>query len=247
MLNAIVLAGHQPVSNPNSIGNKALLKMNGKFMIEYVIDALEGVDEIDSIVVVGPGKELSPVVSEKVDAVVDSNGTIMQKLVKGIEYLGCNRHVLVCASDIPMITSEAVKDFIMKSYKTEADFCYPIIEKKSMDEKFPDAEKTFVKIKEGRFTGGNIFYINPLSIHKTIDLAEKLLAARKNPVKMASLLSLRFVLELLLGTLTIKKAEERFSKIMGLKARAIISQYAEIGNDVDKPGDIDTAANYLAK
>jgi len=233
MLNAIILAGNNSTSNPDGIGNKALIKMKGRFMIEYVIDALIGVDEICGIVVVGPGKELSSVVSTKVNAILDCDGTIMQKLARGMDYLGGDRNLLVCASDIPMLTKEAVNDFIMKSYDTGADFCYPIIEKKTMEEKFPDARKTFVKIREGRFTGGNIFYVNPLIINKTFDIAEKLLDARKNPVKMAGLLGPVFVLGLFTGTLSIKKAEEEFSKITGVRAKAIISQYAEIGYDVD--------------
>lgn len=247
MLNAVILAGEQPIKDSSDTGNKALLRINGKIMIEYVIEALRNADQVGRIVVVGPKEQLEAYLKDKVDAVVNSDGTAMGNLMEAVNFLGYNSYMLVCSCDIPLITTEAINDFIKKSNELNADFCYPIVEKAVNMNKYPEMERTYVKVKEGSFTGGNIFYINPLILGKCLEIADKLVQARKNPIKMASILSFGFLLRLVTGTLSISKAEKHFSEMLSITAKAIISEYPEIGNDVDKPSDVIVATAHLSK
>ena len=48
-----------------------------------------------------------------------------------------------------------------------------------------------------------------------------------------------------MGKLSISHLEQRFCELLGIKARAIISPYPELANDVDKPEDIKLAKYYL--
>jgi hypothetical protein len=50
---------------------------------------------------------------------------------------------------------------------------------------------------------------------------------------------------LLIGKLTIERIEKKFSEILNIKAKAVLSRYAEIGNDIDKPSDVLYAEAYL--
>lgn len=247
MTDVIILAGTQPIKTWDDRGNKALYQIQGKMMVEYVIEAAKGAADIGKIVLVGNKSELEGPLSSKVDAVIDSGGSVTENILAGIKYLGYDNYVLICSSDIPFITSEALEDFIDCSKATGADFCYPVVEKNENDKKFPDMQRTYIKTKEGLFTGGNIFYINPEVVERCFLIAEKLIGARKNPFKMAKMLSMGLLINLALGNLSIKKAEKRFSKVLGVKARAIISEYPEIGNDIDKPADVIVAAGYLTK
>jgi len=247
MLNAIILAGAQAIKGRNDSGNKALYCINGKAMIEYVIDAVRKADGIGKIVVVGPKAQLQEILYGKADAIIDSDGSVMDNVMAGVRYCGYDNDVLICTSDIPLITPEAINDFIAKSKAEGADFCYPIVEKQVNERKFPGIERTYVKIKEGRFTGGNIFYVNPRVIEKGFRMADRLIKSRKNPVKVARILSLDFMIRLLLGNLTISGAEKKFSKITNIRAKAIISEYPELGNDVDKPSDLAIVEAHLSR
>lgn len=247
MLNAIILAGTQSIKKWNDSGNKALFRINGRMMIDYVIDAVKGASDIDRVVIVGPKSELAEHFKDRVDAVIDCSGSIMENIITGAKYLGNDNHILICSSDIPLVTSEAISDFIHKANALNADLCYPIVEKSENDKKYPEIERTYVRIKEGTFTGGNIFYVNPLILDKGFTLAEKLVNNRKKPLKMAKILSFRFLVQLLLGNLTIERIEKRFSKILDIHAKAVISKYPEIGNDVDKPSDVIIATAHLSK
>ncbi len=247
MLNAVILAGEQPVKGSEHIRNKALFPINGKYMAEYVIDAVRNASGIGKIVVVGPEKELKEYFHDKVDAIIDSNGTIMENIRAAVNYLGYGSNLLICTSDIPMITPEAINDFVRKCEEVKGDLCYPIIEKRVNDVKYPGVERTYVKVREGVFTGGNIIYANPVILQRGYEFADRLLKARKNPLKMAWILGFTFMLQLMLGTLSIKRVEKKFSRLMDMKGKAIISEFPEIGNDVDKPSDVKIATSYLSE
>jgi len=245
MVDAIILAGEQLIKGLEDAGNKALYRINSKMMIEYVIDAVKAAEDIKKVVVVGPEDKLSRYLYGKVDAVIDSGGNVMENVMAGIKYLKPQGNILICSCDIPLITTEAINDFISRSKTLNADLCYPIVEKAVNDDKYPDMERTYVKIKEGRFTGGNIFYVNPEAVENGLLFADRLVKARKNPLKMARLLSFSFMLHLILGNLEISAVEEKFSRMTGIKARAIVSLFPEVGQDVDKSSDLNTASHYL--
>lgn len=245
MVDVIILAGEQLIKGLEDAGNKALYLINRKMMIEYVIDAAKAAEDIKKVVVVGPKAKLSSHLNGKVDAVIDSVGNVMENVMAGIRYLKPQGNILICSCDIPLITTEAINDFISRSKALNADLCYPIVEKAVNDNKYPGMERTYVRIKEGRFTGGNIFYVNPSAVENGLLFADKLVKVRKNPLKMARLLSFRFMLRLILGSLTIGAVEERFSRVTGIKARAIVTLFPEVGQDVDKSSDLNMASYYL--
>ncbi|MFZ5986434.1 MAG: nucleotidyltransferase family protein [Bacillota bacterium] len=246
MLNTIILAGSQSNDNWSGLNNKGLIPINGKIIIEYVIDALRKSNDIGKIVVVGPKKDLELPLKDKVDSIVDSNGSIVENLVKGIKHLHEDSYVLVCTSDIPLVTPEAIEDFVNKSKTSGADVCYPIVEKKVNILKYPEIERTYVRMKEGTFTGGNMFYVNPGIVEPALSFIEKLVNYRKDPVKMAKVFGVGFVFQLITGILTISRVEKKVSDLLGIKAKCIITEHPEIGNDIDKPSDVIAITAHLS-
>jgi len=56
---------------------------------------------------------------------------------------------------------------------------------------------------------------------------------------------LEFVLKFFLSRLTIPELEKKVSEVLGIKVKAIVTQYPEIGIDVDKPSDYSIVSAYL--
>lgn len=250
-MNAIVLAGEKknsiPVDDENQqTENKAFIKINNRLMIDYVIDTLKRSRLVDKIAIVGPVEKLSPIVGERVDFLVESGGSIVQNGLKAMECFDSDKEVLIVTSDIPMITVEAIEHFIEKSREQQVDLAYPIVSKDTNDSKCPEVKRTYAKLWEGRFTGGNIIYFNPAVRDRCKDFVEKMFEYRKNPAKMAGVLGVGFLLRMALGILTINAVMKKCEKLMGIKCAAVISPYPEIGNDVDKPSDIEFAKKQLA-
>ncbi|HHW03563.1 MAG TPA: NTP transferase domain-containing protein [Thermoanaerobacterales bacterium] len=245
-MNALILAGKEADGPLKKVSDsKATIKIEGKEMILYVIDALKALDFIQKIAVVGDKAELS-FLKERVDMIIEQGNSLTQNILKGAEALPPEEELLVLTCDIPMITPEAIRDFAAKALELEADFCYPIVRREVNDAKYPGVHRTYVRIKDGTFTGGNIVMLKAGTVKKAIDKAEAFLTYRKKPWMLAGILGISFVAKLVLGTLTIKELENKVSGLFGLKARAVISDYPEIGTDVDKESDLELARKVLA-
>ncbi len=248
MVNALVLAGSGPSDKDDKgLSNKPFIMINGRPMVEYVIDALSHAAMVDRISVVGPKLLLERFIKDKVAHIIDQSKSIFDNLSRGIQPFKEDSRVLVAASDIPMITPGAVDHFIRTSQQLAADLCYPIVSKDINEQKFPGTRRTYVKLKEGVFTGGNMMYLNPRMISACGEFAKKLWDYRKRPLKTSRLIGFSFSVRFLLGMLSISKLEERVSAILAYKVAAVISPYPEIGTDVDRAEDIELAKRYLQR
>ncbi|MCR4430211.1 MAG: nucleotidyltransferase family protein [Tepidanaerobacteraceae bacterium] len=245
-MNALILAGKQADGPLRDLGvSKAMIKINGKEMILYVLEALKAVEYIDRIAVVGDAKDLA-FLKNKVDVIVEQEYSMAENIVKGAQEFPEDEELLVLTCDIPMITPEAIKDFVQKARATGADFNYPIVRREDNDTRYPGVHRTYVRIRDGTFTGGNIVLVRAGIVKKAMERAKYFLAYRKKPWMLAKILGVSFVVKLLLGMLTIKELENRVSDLFGIKAKAVISAYPEIGTDVDKKSDLELAQKVLA-
>jgi GTP:adenosylcobinamide-phosphate guanylyltransferase len=239
-MNAVIVAGS---TKEDRLPDKAFVRLKGKFMISYVIEALRKCEKIEKIAVVGDPEKLKQV--EGIDLVIPQSDNMMDNILRGIQPFKNDRRVIILTCDIPFLTGEAVCDFIEKAEQTGADLCYPIIRREDNLKKFPDAKRTYARVKEGVFTGGNIFYINPNVIDRLVGEAKKFIAYRKKPWKLGKLLGAKILFLFLIGRLSISHIEKKVEEVFGIKGKAIISPYPEIGNDVDKEEDIKMAMKYL--
>ncbi|MDI6604743.1 MAG: nucleotidyltransferase family protein [Thermoanaerobacteraceae bacterium] len=239
-MNALILAGS---TGEERLPDKALIKLKGKYMISYVIEALRNSGKIDKIAVIGDKVKLSGI--DGVDLLIEQGDSIIDNILIGIKPFKEDKRILILTCDIPMLTKEAVIDFIEQSEASGADLCYPIVKKEDNDRKFPGAKRTYAKIKDGTFTGGNIFYVNPAVIDKCINAANQFIAYRKKPWKLGKLLGIKILFLFIFRKVTIRELEDKVSELFNIKGKAIISSYPEIGNDVDKDEDIEMANKYI--
>jgi len=69
-MKALILAGADDKSPlAKYASNKALIKINGKEMIRYIIEAFKGLDLVETVAVVGPRESLQ-VIEDQVDVIV---------------------------------------------------------------------------------------------------------------------------------------------------------------------------------
>lgn len=249
-LNAIVMAGARgssPLARSVGIDNKAFIKVAGKYMLLYSLDALRTLDIAGKVVVVGPPLELKKIQKKGYDFYIAAEkGEMIENLREGIRQLADYGHpVLVLTSDIPLLTREGLEDFINSALQEGVDFCYPIIDRHNCESKYPGVSRTYGRLAEGFFTGGNVFLVNPRVVEKTAQKVKEFLALRKRPHALALKLGPFLVLKYLLGSLSIRDAEKKISRLLDIEGRAIISSYPEIGTDVDKVSDLDLVERVL--
>lgn len=228
MLAVILAGGEKKEFSPQG---KAFVRILGKTMLDYVQNALEETAEIDEVIVISEHESMIGNIEEGLRKAHDPN-----------EYL------LFTTCDIPFLTTEAVADFLSRC-GSGADLYYPVVDKRDQENKYPGMRRTFVKLKEGTFTGGNLILVRPRVLFPLLRRVERILELRKSPLALATELGFNFVIGVLLsklaGTLTIHKLERRVEELFCLKAEAVISPFPEIANDIDKPADVEMASKFL--
>ncbi|MDR3559918.1 MAG: nucleotidyltransferase family protein [Negativicutes bacterium] len=242
MYDAIILAGgenHKRLSTYTPQCYEALIEIAGKPMVTFVAEALAASKQVDRIFVMGPAEALAKCKYPANTFIVEGGPTIVQTIRRGMEALGHTRRVLVATADIPLLTTEAVDDFLAQCIKVEADLYYPIVPQEVNERRYPGTKRTYVRLKEGTFTGGNLFLVNPAIINHCMDVAEQIIANRKNPLKLCHLLGWTFVIRFLFGILKLKDVEQRASEMLQVVGAVIQSPYPELGIDVDKPSDLE--------
>ncbi len=245
MISCLILAGSED-GHFEYISNKAFIQLQNKPMITYVIDALKAANCIDRVAVVGDKAQLNSL-DDQIDTIIDKNGSMIDNIKAGVSYFQEDSMILISTCDIPLLTAEAVEDFVKRALDTKADVCYPIINRTTCELAYPESKRTYATLREGQFTGGNLFMINPAVLDRCMYMAEQMISYRKSPAKMSKVLGIPFLIKLATGKLTIEEIENRASRLLNIRAKAIISDYAEIGNDVDRPEHLKLIEKYMQK
>ncbi len=241
-VDAVVLAGGKLKGEKVQ---KGFLKIGGVYMAERVIEALKKSPSIREIIAVIPFSQTEEWERKLGVKVRFSDGDLLTNLKSGLNAFKNSEMVLIASGDIPLITPEAVEDFIFRSSLIKADGYYPIIPKEWVERKFPETKRTYATLREGTFTGGNFILIKPEVIFSNWLWAKKLYEERKSPLKQANLLGFSIIFGFLTRTLTVRKAEKRLSALLKADLKAVITPYPEIGTDVDKREDYELVLRLL--
>ncbi|MGA2110810.1 MAG: nucleotidyltransferase family protein [Anaerolineales bacterium] len=253
VLDAVVTAGGipkpgEPLYLLTQGQPKALLRLVGKPMIQWVLEALEGSSRVGKVVVIGLEKESLPPMP-KIASFLPNQGGLLENVLTGMrEVLRLNpgsRHALLVSSDIPTITASMVDWTVDTAMRTDDDLYYPIVEDRVMERRFPGSRRTYTHLQEMRVCGGDVCVVRTSTATENVELWRRLIAARKSPMHQASLLGYDLLFLLVLRRLSAARAEAMVSQRLGVKGRVLLSPYAEIGMDVDKPVQYDLVRRDL--
>lgn len=247
MVNAVVLAG-----SPNNgllkecspVSYEALIPIGSRMMVEYVCSALLASAYVEEVVVVGPAEQLAVLASPQV-RLAPAGKTVLENVQIGLQAFPAARRVLVVTSDIPLITAGAIDDFLEQCRDQTVDLYYPVVSRGALESRYQNVRRTYVRLAEGVFTGGNLFLVKPEIFPRCLAKGEQLVAARKNPLRLARLVGLSFLIKFLTHRLSLTEAQEKVSRLLGIKGVAVISPFPEMGFDVDKPADLELAVKIL--
>lgn len=229
-----------PLAQAHGVSVKALLDLGGEPMGRIVLRTLRESGRVSKVAYVGP---LQGDMAEFVDLHLPDAGTLLGNLEAGVRALGEHARVLVVTGDVPLMTPQMLRDVLDAA--PDASLVYPIVPRDACEATFPGVKRTYARLKDGTFTGGNVFLLDPRLIGAFMPKLRQLLAMRKKPLSLARLVGLDVLVRLLVGTLSIAQLETRVSSILGVPARALITRHAAIGTDVDKEEDVVLARAHL--
>ena len=241
---AVVLGGGDGTMLDPAQPVKGLVEIAGKPMIQWVIDALRKANSINRIVAVVPTSAIDQVKASDI-TVVAGDGTLPENCEQGFLALDGKRPILWATADIPALTPEAVDDYLGRVVQRRAELSYSLIQERDVETQFPGSIRTYIKLREGRATGGNLITTTVAVAHKIEPLMSDFYNARKDPKKVVSLVGPQIATKYALGWLSVPDVEARVKSMLDIRGAGIFTTYAEIGVDVDKVADMKPVENVL--
>lgn len=225
---------------------RCLAPLAGRRLIDYIINALRCSGRIRRIAVAAKPEALAQLAGTLDDDVIlcEAEGDLPATAYAAARALGedASAKLLGVCDDIPLLSPLAVRDFLAAcDAYPEGQLYYPIIPQDACLAEFPQAKRTYGKLCDGIFTGGNMMLVAKDVIPRGQEKAREIFARRKSPFKLCNWLGWSFVLKLLCHRLTLKAAEARTSTLLEMRCKTIITRHACIGMDIDKPSDLELA------
>lgn len=240
---ALVLAGSRgepdALSAYAGVSHKGLIELGGETLLARVIGALDragaahiGVSTSDPAIIEALGRLETAARLEALPASTSPSLSVGQ----GARALGLP--VLVTTVDHALLQPEWVTRFLA-DIPAEADVAALLAPEAAVRSAAPDTIRSFMKFRDGRYSGCNLFYLRNERALAVIDLWRQVEAHRKQPWKIAALLGPGMLVGYLLGRLTLDDAVRRLGRKAGVAAAAVRTPYGLAAVDVDKPADLD--------
>lgn len=253
LIDAVLAAGGTPAPGdplyPLTQGRpKALLPLAGQALAQWTLAALDSAETVRRVVVVGPAAPTA-LYARKLAGFIPDQGDLVTNLQAGSAWLRQldpqATHGLVVSADIPAVTGPMIDWWVNACAPFTADAYAALVPAVLMERAFPNARRTYVRFREGAFCGADLTVLSLALGDSAHPLWPALIAARKSYVQQARLIGWGLAWKIFTGQATLAEAEARIGARLGLRGRILVSPYAALGMDVDKPQHHALLARYL--
>jgi GTP:adenosylcobinamide-phosphate guanylyltransferase len=222
---------------------KALLDMEGRTMLERVMDALQTAEQVERIVVVGLGSAMGMQFLRPADKHIPDQGGMVSNVLAGLEWLRRTdpdvEAVLFCTSDIPTITGPIVDEFVARCEPFDKGVYYILVSAEAMERRFPHSNRTYVKLKGADVAGGDMAIARVEIVDDHEDLWMALSNARKHAWKLARIVGLGTLFRYLTRRMGFVQIEEKAEQIINRPIQIVLDPPAELAMDADKPAQVE--------
>ena len=253
MISGVILSGKRTVHNQllefaGDVNNKALIEIDGKVMIQHVINALNESKYIENIYLVAPEdfKELS-FNSEKPLEIIPCGDTVVENLMIAIRQSSKAESVVITTCDNPLFRGFMLDEFIQRCLMTDADFYYSVGKESVIKASYPKMVRTYVPAKDDGYTGANVYFVNKERFSADENMLAKIDSYRKTPWKYVKLLGWTPLMKFAFKMITLEDVEARASEVIGCRFKLIPMPYPECGIDVDKVSDLTFVRELVQK
>jgi membrane-associated phospholipid phosphatase/GTP:adenosylcobinamide-phosphate guanylyltransferase len=252
-MDAVILAGGKP-NRKNKIWPesndipKPMMVVNGRPMVQWVIDAVNKSKAIEKIYIVGLEKTDTLNFEKPFISIPDCGGIFKNLAAAAERIIDADKHAcyfLSISADIPLIDEKIIDSVALKPHENGFDIFYNIIDKKLMEEKFPGVKRTYIRFKDGKFCGGDMHVINTRAcISPAVLSFEKY---RKNPVKLISSVGFIYLFKMIFSPPSVFEAAKIIFSQTGILGKPIKCSFPELGMDIDNPSHLKIITEILTK
>lgn len=241
-ISVLILAGQRegvvdPLCAQAGITRKAVLPINGRPMIDYVLEALSRAGLKQPFHISGYSADHDKRLVQSPQAPGPAGSTLAALTHRDEKGDRIDFPVIVTTADHPLLKAEMVESFIEGARQSGADFCVGLASRETIQPAYPDIKRTYLKFADIAVSGCNLFYLANEKGVEAVKFWQKAQHYRKRPIKLASQFGWRILIDYVLGKLTLDGAFKYASNHLNIIAKPVLIPIAEAAIDVDKPSD----------
>ncbi|MFX1254411.1 MAG: cytidylyltransferase domain-containing protein [Promethearchaeota archaeon] len=236
-----------------NVDNKALIPLNGKPMIYYVLEELNKSKTVKSITIAGLTKEDISFEIQKPLEFIEGGISAFDTFERGMKHFISKKeppkYILNVGSDIPLVTSEMIDKIVASiNENNDIDVYLNITMYEDFKKSFPERRKTKTNLKRGPIAGGDLNVLTPYIIEgKSGKTLRRIFKYRRSTLHMVRIFSPKLIFRYLLKSLSIEDIIKLAEKKFNLKGAAIITSFCGQCADVDNVEDITIMEEWLKK
>ncbi len=255
----ILLAGDRPadvLAKQSPGGRKALLLLDGRPMILYVLDTLLAAHHVGEIVVVAnrvseieSNPELKAVAAASGGRITfrEGAGSPATSVLKTMDEMRFAGAILVTTADNPLLSVATLDEFcIAVSADPAIEAAVGLARETEIRAAYPDVKRTYIRLGGEGYSGCNLFALTPGAGPKAARAWSEVEGRRKKPWQLVLHFGVGTLIKALCGWLDINGAMKAASRSMGLSVHAVILKDPVAAMDVDRPDHIPMANAVLA-
>jgi GTP:adenosylcobinamide-phosphate guanylyltransferase len=225
---------------------KALIAVAGEPMVRRPVRALLESDNIGEVLVLSQAPDRIADVLPKSWAVGvrESRKTIAETMLAVCNDPQTRWPLLVTTADHALLDAATVDEFCAGA--AAADLAVGVVERQVLMERFPEAERTWLKFRGGAYTGANLFALGSPKVAPAIAIWRSVEQDRKKGWRLLALLGPVVLIGALLRLLSIDDVLHRLGRKLGLRIKAVRLSNPVAGVDVDKPADHTLVEDIIA-
>lgn len=244
---AILLAGHRPGVDPLAqaagVAVKTLIPVAGDAMINRPARALLAHPAIDRLIVLTQDAALFAndpatawLAADPRVIFLPSGAGIAGTLIDLIDGQGAPFPLLVTTADHVLLSGAMLDQFVGAA--AGADLAIAMVERARLLARYPDSRRTWLKFRDGWWSGANIFWLGSARVREAIAIWQEVEQDRKKGWKIIAAFGPVVLIGAALRLLSLRGGLRRIGRRMGMDARLVAMEQAEACIDADKPADI---------
>lgn len=253
-MDAVILAGGKmakddPLYAESRTGSRSLIELHGKPMVQWVIDALDAATAVTNLYVIGLPPDSGLQAAKPLFYLTDQ-GSMFDNIRSGVLQTVRDHpehpKVLIASGDIPAVRPHMVEWLADQVTENPTQMLYyNVITRETMEARFPNANRSYVRFKDVSVCGGDLNAIDKSVFSIERPLWQQLTTARKHPLKQAGMIGFDTLLLIALRLITLEDAVKRACRKLAIQGIALRCPYAEMGMDADKPHQLAILRQHL--
>jgi GTP:adenosylcobinamide-phosphate guanylyltransferase len=256
---ALVLAGSRPgkpdrLAEAHGIAAKCLIPAGGVPMLVRVVSTLAASPDIDRIFLSLEDPDLLetlPAMQPHLEArrviALQSHATPSLSVLGLLDGGQGGLPLMITTADHPLLSPDIIQRFCDAARASGADAAGALTPASVLLARYPQAQRTFIRFRDGGYSGANLFAILTPKGRHAVEFWRKVEQERKRPWRLVGAFGFWPLALYLCGRLSLDDAMELASAVMGARAAAVRLPVAEAAIDVDKPADLELVEAILAR